>query len=176
MTAHTAYLHVANKTITVIQTGDAVPPGTINIGSFNHEHPGAASGDEPGISHVIQHHVRDLLYKRSAANPANVGFWPDNITDMTLYKIIVDDVVEAVSISMTPATSNLAVAATLQMVVAFTPANTTNQNVAYTTSNAGRATVSATGLVTGVSAGAVTITATSEDGAKVDTSTITVTA
>lgn len=80
------------------------------------------------------------------------------------------------SISMTPATASIAVGATQQMAIAFTPADADNKNVAYTSSAPAVATVNASGLVTGVSAGSATITATTEDGAKTDTSDITVTA
>ncbi len=46
----------------------------------------------------------------------------------------------------------------------FTPSDTTNQNVTWSSSNSNVASVSASGLVTGVSGGSATITATSVDG------------
>lgn len=53
------------------------------LGEFEHPDP-----VYPG-STVTYHAVRDLLYKRSAANPAQTAMFPDNITDMS--KITIDD-------------------------------------------------------------------------------------
>lgn len=68
-----------NKTAnvaTVLDSGGSVPVGSVEVGTF--VHPDATYPD----SLVIYHGVRDLLYKRSAKNPAEEGFWPDNIVDM----------------------------------------------------------------------------------------------
>lgn len=68
-----------NKTTnvaTVLDSGDSVPGGSVEVGTF--VHPDATYPD----SLVIFHGVRDLLYKRSAKNPAEEGFWPNNIVDM----------------------------------------------------------------------------------------------
>lgn len=68
-----------NKTTnvaTVLDSGGSVPVGSVEVGTF--DHPDATYPD----SLVIYHGVRDLLYKRSAANPAVAGFWPNNIVDM----------------------------------------------------------------------------------------------
>lgn len=176
MTAHTAYLHIANKTVTVIKTGDAQPAGTVSIGTFNHDPVTSSVGDAPGVSHVMYEHVRDLLYKRSAANPANAGFWPNNLTDMASFTIVIDDFVNLVSMVIAPATVNLSAGTpTAQLSVTPTPANASNPAVAtWVSSDPTKATVSATGLVTRVAAGTTTITATSVDGAKTATRTVTV--
>lgn len=68
-----------NKTTnvaTVLDSSGSVPVGSVEVGTF--VHPDATYPD----SLVIYHGVRDLLYKRSAANPAVAGFWPNNIVDM----------------------------------------------------------------------------------------------
>lgn len=68
-----------NKTTnvaTVLDSAGSAPGGSVEVGTF--EHPDATYPD----SLVIYHGVRDLLYKRSAKNPAEAGFWPDNIVDM----------------------------------------------------------------------------------------------
>ena len=65
---------------------------------------------------------------------------------------------------------------TEQLLATIAPTNATNKNITWSSSDISIATVSATGLVTAVSAGSATITATSEDGAKIATSEITVTA
>lgn len=56
--------------------GDTTPAGYVSVGSFDHPDP-----VYPG-SIVIYHGVRDLLYKRSHANPANLAKYPFNIIDM----------------------------------------------------------------------------------------------
>ena len=63
---------------------------------------------------------------------------------------------------------------TKQLTVTVTPANADNKQVLYFSSNTSVATVSATGLVTGVLAGTATITVVSKDGGKTDTCTVTV--
>lgn len=78
-----------------------------------------------------------------------------------------------VSIDVTPATVSIAVGATQQLTVAKTPSGAAG-TAAYASSDATKATVSASGLVTGVAAGSATITVTV--GSKTDTSVITVTA
>ena len=64
----------------------------------------------------------------------------------------------------TPAALELEHPGTHQLVAVVAPAAALNQNVTWSTSDAANATVSATGLVTTVSTGPATITATTEDG------------
>jgi hypothetical protein len=73
-----------------------------------------------------------------------------------------------------PTLSLTADGATGTLVATVSPANATNQAVIWTTSNAAVATV-VNGVVTPVSVGTAIITATTEDGSKVATSTVTVT-
>lgn len=77
------------------------------------------------------------------------------------------------SVTVTPDTASIAVDDTVQLTATVSPSGA-DQTVAWTTSDATKATVSATGLVTGVAAGSATITATA--GGKTDTAVITVTA
>lgn len=67
-----------------VKTTNAAGEGFVAIGSFTH--PDETYPD----SYVIYHGVRDLLYKRKASNPSQVGFWPDNITDMQSITIKVE--------------------------------------------------------------------------------------
>ncbi|MBO0594028.1 Ig-like domain-containing protein, partial [Cellulophaga sp. E16_2] len=60
------------------------------------------------------------------------------------------------------------------LIETITPANATNQNVTWSSSDDTIASVSATGVVTGNAIGAATITVTTEDGGFTATSTITV--
>ena len=62
---------------------------------------------------------------------------------------------------------------TIQLVATITPANATNKNITWTTSDDTVATVSG-GVVTGVAEGTAVVTVTTEDGQKIATATITV--
>lgn len=64
------------KTVSVLNTADDIPAGSINIGTFNH--PDLVYPD----SVVIYHGVRDLLYKRSAKDPSELAMYPYNICNM----------------------------------------------------------------------------------------------
>lgn len=80
------------------------------------------------------------------------------------------------TVTVTPETLSVKVGATADLEVVVTPVGA-SQAVRWTTSDATVATVSETGLVTGVKVGTATITATSvADGTKTDTSAVTVTA
>lgn len=152
-----AGLNNTTKVVNVDLNGIALPGGSVAIGTF--EHPDIAYPD----SVVIYHAVRDLLYKRKQSNPAQAGSFPDNITDMagiSIQTTLKLPVVPLTGLDSTAPAGNLGVGATKQITNVFTPANATDKRVTYASSNTGRATVSATGLVTGVAAGAVTITVT----------------
>ncbi|WP_049273175.1 phage tail tube protein [Pseudomonas putida] len=84
--------------------------------------------------------------------------------------------VPVASVSVTPATASIAVAATRQLTASALPSGAA-QNVTWSSSAPSIAAVSASGLVTGVAAGSAVITATSvSDPTKTATSAITVTA
>jgi uncharacterized protein YjdB/glycosidase len=85
-------------------------------------------------------------------------------------------VVAVTGVSVSPATVTVGLGSTQQLNAAIAPANATNQNVTWTSSNTAVATVNASGLVTAVSAGTATITVKTVDGNKTATSAITVAA
>ncbi|KYP84542.1 hypothetical protein WB66_12175 [bacteria symbiont BFo1 of Frankliniella occidentalis] len=70
----------------------------------------------------------------------------------------------------------MAVGATRQLTGTVLPADATDKSGTWTTSDATKATVSSTGLVTGVAAGTATITFKSNDGNFTGTTAVTVTA
>lgn len=78
------------------------------------------------------------------------------------------------SVSVAPASKTLAVGETQQLTPTVLPASAVNKKVTYTTSDATKATVSATGLVTAVAAGAVSIVVHTVDGNKTATCAVTV--
>lgn len=167
------------KVATVQSYGDALPGegSPINIGSFYHDH--ASDGISPHAeSHVFYHHVRDLLYKRKPDGTAN-GVFPNCINDMSVISILIDTTyIPVVGISMTPATDTLDLsnAETQQLTLVFDPVSPSNTGVTYTTSDATKATVSSSGLITPVGVGTATITVTTADGGFTDTCVVTVVA
>ena len=80
----------------------------------------------------------------------------------------------AASVSLDPATASKTVGQTQQLTPTVLPASAVNKKVTYSTSDATKATVSATGLVTAVAAGTATITVTTVDGGFTDTCVVTV--
>ena len=84
-----------------------------------------------------------------------------------------DGIVDVDSVSLTPSTLSLVVGGTSQLTFEVLPVNATNKAVTFSSSSA-NCTVSTAGLVTAVSAGSATITVTTADGAKTDTTVVTV--
>lgn len=82
--------------------------------------------------------------------------------------------VAVTGVSISPTSANINVGATRQLTANILPSNATNQNVTWASSNPSVATVSNSGLVTGVSTGNATMTVTTQDGSRTATSAITV--
>ena len=86
------------------------------------------------------------------------------------------DPVSVTGVSISPTTGSIAYGeSTLTIKATVTPSNATNKAVTWTSSNENVATVSVRGVVTAVSAGTATITATTMDGGFTATCTVTVT-
>lgn len=152
----------ATKEIQIKHNSENLEAGFVSWGTINHDPVGKSAldttdGRGSGHSHSLYHHIRDLCYDH-------------DILDMQSVSILFDENVNLTGIAL-----NLAgpvaktVGQTEQLTVAFTPTDATNQNVVWSTSDATKATVSQTGLVTAVAAGSATITVTSRDGALTDT-------
>lgn len=84
--------------------------------------------------------------------------------------------VPVTGVGVTPTTAALAVGGTTPLLANVLPANATNKTVTWTSSNTAVATVSASGVVTGVAAGTAMVTATTQSGSFTASATITVTA
>ena len=156
-TTQIAY-NATTKEVKLQMPGDALGSGFTDLGDVKHPDPDDVL--EWSGNHVLWHHIRDALYK--------IG--QENMQAVKITKIPLE------GISVTPATSSIAVAATQQLTVAYAPTNASLREVTYSTSDEAIATVSATGLVTAVAEGTATITATAKDGSWSDTCEVTVTA
>lgn len=84
--------------------------------------------------------------------------------------------VAVTGVSLNKTTDSIIVGANDTLIATVVPANATNTQVTWSSSNPGVATVSSSGKVVGVAAGTSTITATTVDGEKTATCTVTVTA
>jgi uncharacterized protein YjdB len=84
--------------------------------------------------------------------------------------------VAVTGVTVSPTSASIDVGATQQLTATVSPSNATNKNVSWNSNNTSVATVSSSGLVTGVAAGSATITVTTQDGNKTATSAITVSA
>lgn len=79
------------------------------------------------------------------------------------------------SVSLSPSSTSIDVGASETLVANVLPANATNKQVTWTSNNSSIASVDASGTVTGVAQGTAVITATTKDGGKTATCTVTVT-
>ena len=87
---------------------------------------------------------------------------------------VVTVVISATAIKLNKTSASLNSGDTLALSVTFTPTNTTNKNVTWTSSNEEIATVSSKGVVTAKAGGTCTITAKSHSGSRTATCTVTV--
>ena len=84
-------------------------------------------------------------------------------------------IIAVTGVSVTPTTATIQINQTAQISAIIAPSNATNTNVNWTSSNPSVATVSATGLVSPLTVGTVTITATTVDGSFTASATVTIT-
>ena len=101
----------------------------------------------------------------------NADYWQDFSSIVELDP----DPILATSISLNMISAELNTGGTLQLTATVLPSNATNKTVTWTTSNSSVATVSSNGLVSAITQGTATITATTTDGSNLSAScTITV--
>ena len=85
-------------------------------------------------------------------------------------------IVPVTGVTLNKSTTSLDVGATETLIATVTPADATNKTVIWDSSSTAAATVDSEGLVTAVAEGATVITATTQDGGKTATCTVSVTA
>jgi hypothetical protein len=94
----------------------------------------------------------------------------------TIQVIDTDNEVPATGVTLTPATTSVAVGATRQLTTAVAPSDATDKSGVWASSDPSKFTISTSGLITGVAAGNGNATFTTTDGALVGTTAVTVTA
>ncbi len=97
------------------------------------------------------------------------------VSTVELYGSTSTETVDVTGVSLDKTTANLDIGGTVKLTATIAPANATNKNVTWSSSNEAVATVD-NGLVTAVSAGNSTITVTTADGSKIATCEVTVNA
>ena len=159
MSRYTVQYRASDKNAMIQPYGADSIAGYTNIGSYYHDGGGVDDIGTKPDGHRTYHHVQDLLYKIGEQNMQSVKIFYPRVTDIV----------------STPETVSKAAGQTQQITNVISPANAVNTAVNYSTSNAAKATVSPTGLITFVAQGTAVITISTVDGNFVDTIAVTVT-
>lgn len=124
----------ATRTATVIAPTSALPTGSVDVGNFSHAD--ITDNEGASVSHVLYHHVQDLLLKHGVEDMGRVSIVNDsgyaNVQGLFLNRSAVV----------------LQVGETSQIKVEFIPREPTNQGLNYESSDSSAVGVSATGLIT----------------------------
>lgn len=170
MAKYFVFLHPVDKKVHAKLTNSA-PAGATKIGEFVHN--GEDTLSHSG-NHTIIHHIQEILYKvNKAGQPA---FFPEGITDLSAYAMIIEPVVMGIKVTLSPATVELAVGATQALAATVLPTNAYDKTLVHSSSDPEVATVSEAGLVTAVAVGTAEITAQLKDTNVVGKVAVTVTA
>jgi len=160
----------ATRTIAYVTVDPEPLPGAATIVLTDIEHDSASDQvhDYAG-NHALAHHVRDLLYKRKAADGASGASYPDGMYDLSKVSITkYGQIWNAISlvVGAIPVLDASDVT-THTLVLSYHYHNTnpadavaTNSHFTFVSSDPNKATVSAAGLITAVAAGTTNITVT----------------
>lgn len=117
--------------------------------------------------------VRDFQIRSNATGVINIVFRPIANFNYPAINAIEVGLTPLTSVSVNPSAASVGVADTTRLTAVVLPVNATNQRVVWTSSNSAVVSVDATGLVKGVSPGSAVITATTNEGKKTASSTVT---
>ena len=155
---------------------DTLPGTGTNLGTVDHA-AGTDSLHKYGANHTAFHHVRDVVYKRLASNPASVtppaqavppvgmysgpapgSMWPHGIHNYMDLRIKRHGPI-MLSTGITAAPVTMAVAATATIAVKLQPGDVASAAAdnEFLSANTAIATVAATGVVTGVAPGTTVV-------------------
>lgn len=152
--------------VALIQADNAaLPAGSVDVGSFEHPEPITRG------SKVVFHNVRELLYKRSAADPAQSAMFPNNITDMQNVMIDLADGIESTDLIVLTHLAFQHKQRTLRqgeqatLLLDYSPMSASLADVTFESSDETVATVNKDGVLVAVAPGQATIiaAATSDD-------------
>lgn len=139
------------KVATVLLSATALPSGSVDIGTFTHP-----DGDDhlsrSARSHVLFHHIQEMVYKRYGEQ------------DMKSVTIVDNTSVLVTGLTVAPTTVKIEVGKTQQLIPTVTPTGADNQNVTYNSDNTDVAMVSRTGLITGYAVGKTQVNVRTVDG------------
>lgn len=116
----------------------------------------------------------------SMASSTQIGLGVTSHNDAVLNTATFDNVsvttsgIPVTGVTLSRSAATIGAGAVQQLSATIEPANATNKNVTWTSSNNAVATVSSTGLVTGVTPGTAAITVTTQDGNRTASATVTV--
>jgi uncharacterized protein YjdB len=131
--------------------------------SWSSSNPAVANVDASGVVTGISEGVADIT-----ATTTDGGLTAS--CEVTVYNVAVSGV------TVSPATATLSLGSTTTLSATVLPANATNKTVTWSSSSTGVATVSTSGVVTGMAAGTAVITATTADGGFTANCTVTISA
>lgn len=117
--------------------------------------------------------VREFSVRSNASGVLNIVFRPIANFDYAAVNAIEVGLTPLTSVAVSPAAASVGVGDTTRLSVVILPANATNRKVTWTSSNTAVVGVDANGLLRGISPGNATVTATSDEGGKTASATIT---
>jgi uncharacterized protein YjdB len=182
-TQYKPYVSTVPVSAAVSVTGVSVSPGTVNvgIGATTNLTATVAPADATNKTVAWTSSNNSVATVSAAGVVTGVAVGSATITattqdgSFTSTSSISVIIIPVTGVSI-PATTTVVTGANVAITATVAPTNATNKTVSWSTNNSSVAIISASGVVTGVSAGSATITATTQDGSYTSTSAITVSA
>lgn len=143
MTTYRIGWNATTRVATVAEQATAIPGGSVDAGTFTWTPPDDTDGFDNNVT--VFHFVQTALYKLSG------------VQNMQRVQINFVGLIHPTGITVAPTTAAKTVGQTQQLTPTFAPTTVDDKRVTYESLDKTIATVSATGLITAVAAGTVTI-------------------